>query len=428
MPGACNGNIVETVRQGSPADRAGIMPGDTILMVNRKKINDLIDFLFYTDTPEVTISLKRSYEIMKVKTIRNEGEDIGIEFRSFRIKTCKNNCIFCFVDQLPRGLRKSLYIKDEDYRMSFLYGNYITLSNLTPVDKKRIVEQRLSPLYISVHSTNSEVRSKLLGNNNIPDIMTELRWLTKHKIRIHTQIILCPGHNDGDNLRKTIQDLHKFYPYISSIAVVPVGLTRHKKRPLQPVGKEEAVDTLKLLSDFQKRFLKRHGDAFVYGADELYILAEKKFPPLKHYGEFPQLENGIGMVPYFISGIKKTSLPKTLVGQRVLTITGVSFYPFLKGFIEHLKEKIQLNLIPIENKFFGNSVTVTGLLTGRDIIRDISDKCSDYDLLLLPDIILRDGGDVFLDGISVKEMEQILGIKVNVIESTAKGLIAGLKG
>ncbi|VAX28829.1 PDZ domain protein [hydrothermal vent metagenome] len=427
MSGASGGNIIGTARPDSPAYRAGIRPGDMLLTVNRKRIHDSIDLVFYTDDLELNISVKRKDRIIRTTIIRDEGEDLGIELRPFRIKTCRNRCVFCFVSQLPKGLRRSLYIKDEDFRMSFLYGSYITLSNITPAEKKRIIEQRLSPLYISVHSTDRETRNTLLGNNNATDIMKELKWLAKNRIRIHVQIVLCPGYNDGDKLVSTINDLHKFYPYVSSIAVVPVGLTRHRKSPLKPVGKDVALETVAIISDFQKRFMKKHGDALVYGSDELYIRAEKKFPPLKYYGEFPQIENGVGLVPLFLHKAARIKSVKSPSGQRFLAVTGVSFYPFLSRFIERLNSRVCVDVIPVVNRFFGETVTVAGLLTGRDIIQSVADVSSDYDVLLLPDVIFRDGQDLLLDDTTVEELERILRIRVRVIDPTPRGLINALE-
>ncbi|NOZ24874.1 MAG: DUF512 domain-containing protein [Nitrospirae bacterium] len=422
-----NGNVVECTRPDSPAARAGIMPGDILLTVNRKRIHDSIDLLFYADERELAVSVRRKDRTIRTTVVREEGEDLGIELRPFRVKTCRNHCIFCFVGQLPKGLRRSLYIKDEDFRMSFLYGNYITLSNITPAEKKRIVEQHLSPLYISVHSTDRETRNTLLGNDKAPDIMKELKWLAKNRIRIHVQIVLCPGYNDGDNLRNTINDLHRLYPYVSSIAVVPVGLTRYRKVSLKEVGRVEALEAVSIISDFQKRFMKKYGDALVYGSDELYIRAGRKFPPLKHYGDFPQIENGVGLVPLFLHKAARMKSIKRPSAQRFLTVTGVSFYPFLSSFVERLSGQACIDVIPVKNRFFGETVTVAGLLTGRDIIQGVSDISSGYDVLLLPDVIFRDGRDLLLDDITVEELERILRIEVRVIEPTPMGLINALE-
>ena len=399
------------------------MAGDNITTVNRRKVRDSIDFLFYSDLPEVTLSLVRNGKLFRKKILKEEGEDTGIELKPFHIRRCRNKCLFCFVDQLPRGLRRSLYVKDDDFRMSFLYGNYITLTNLSKEDKKRIVEQRLSPLYVSVHSTDDAVRKKLLGSRCDTDIMKELKWLIKHRIRIHAQIVLCPGYNDGDELSRTINDLHKFYPYILSVAVVPAGLTKKRNVKVEPPGKEGAIEALRIISGFQKRFTRKHGDPFVYGADELYIKAGRRFPSLKLYGDLPQIENGVGMIPEFMQRARKTGSIKSVSEKRFLLITGVSFYPYLKEFVDRIGTALNIDLIPVENSFFGESVTVTGLLTGRDIIMKLTDISSSYDLLLLPDVVLREGDDLMLDDVTVRDVQDILKLDIEVIESTPEGLV-----
>ena len=422
-----NGNIVDYVIEGSPADRAGIRSGDVILSINRKKIRDMIDLMYYSDEGVLDIRVRRKKRVQKISVRKEEMQDLGIVLRPFKIKRCKNRCIFCFVNQLPKGLRKTLYIKDEDYRMSFLFGNYITLSNLTDEDRKRIVQQRLSPLYISVHSTDHRVRTELLRNRNLTDIMDELKWLTDNRIRIHAQVVLCPGYNDGDNLINTIKDLHRFYPYVMSVAVVPVGLTRFVKTDIRGLNRDDALRAVKIVNSFQRRFFKRYGDAFVHGADELYIKAERRFPPLKYYGDFPQIENGVGMVPLFLHKAKNVSPPRLRRRARFVTFTATSFYPFLKGFIERLKETVTIDLIEVKNNFFGEEVTVAGLLTGRDIIRSLVDIASGYDFILMPDVVLRETGDLLLDDVSVEDIEHILGRPVRVFDSTPDGLLNTLE-
>ncbi len=424
---ARNGNIVEEVLPGSPADQAGIQKGDCIVSINRKRINDSIDLMFYGDAPEIHVSVKRKGRFKRFTIHKEEGQDLGVVLKPFTIRRCRNRCIFCFVSQLPRGLRRTLYIKDEDFRMSFLYGNYITLTNLTQKDRKRIVEQRLSPLYVSVHSTNKDIRNRLLGNRNATDIMKEIKWLTDNRIRIHAQVVLCPGYNDGEDLVNTIQDLHKYYPYVMSVAVVPVGLTKYIRTNIRSVQKEDAQNAIKIIQHFQRRYMKRYGDAFVHAADEFYIKAEKRFPPLKYYGDFPQIENGVGVVPMFLSQAKRCHVPKRASKAKFLTFTGLSFYPYLKGFIDRIREAVSIDVIPIVNRFFGKSVTVTGLLTGRDIIQGLSDVAHEYDKILLPDIVLRDTGDLLLDDVTVKDIEEIINRPVQVIDSTPAGLIKALE-
>ena len=417
---------IESVDADSPAAKAGLQQGDILLSINSCPLHDVIDFMFNKGSDELEIEFMRNAAVNKTLITMEDDADLGITVKPFKVKTCRNNCIFCFVKQLPKGLRKSLYIKDEDYRLSFLYGNYMTLSNITDEDRKRILEQRLSPLYISVHTTNRSLRNKMLGNPKAQDIMKELKFFSANKIRMHIQIVLCPGFNDGMELQNTIRDIYKFYPYVSSIAVVPVGLTRHRKLQLQPVTKEHALESIKIVESFQKRFRKKHGESIVYCSDEMYIKAEKAFPPLKEYGSLSQIENGVGMVPLFINQAKKVRIPKTLsVKKNFVTFTGVSFFPYLTKFINRIteNENVNITVVPVKNEFFGQSVTVTGLLTGRDIIKSLHDNADSYDILIVPDVVLKEGDNVFLDNVSLRDIEDATGLKTVVTDGTPQGFI-----
>lgn len=426
---AKEGVFIEKITPGSIAEKAGLVQGDQLVSINGSRLVDSIDFMYHRNGDELDIVALRHNKKIQVKLNPEESKNIGLTLTQFKIKQCINNCLFCFVSQLPKGLRKSLYIKDEDYRMSFIYGNYVTLTNLDAQDKKRIVNQRLSPLYISVHSTNKNVRNALLGNPKAGDVMKELKFFKEHKIRMHTQIVLCPGYNDGKELETTIRDLCGLYPYVSSIAVVPVGITIHRKKDITPVAKEDAVKAIEIIDSFQKRLKKKHGDYVVYGSDELYMKADITLPNLKEYGDLPQIENGVGMVPQFLSQAKKLKITEGVSHKKhFLTFTGTSFYPFLKKFSDKLaeKENIHIDVVPVENTFFGKSITVAGLLTGRDVIKTLSDKLDGYKWLLVPDIVFKDGENVFLDDVSVKDIERALDIKVRVIESMPEGIIKGI--
>ncbi|MGO9016343.1 MAG: DUF512 domain-containing protein [Dissulfurispiraceae bacterium] len=422
---------IELIAGGSIAERAGLLPKDKLIRVNGKRIKDAIDLLFYSNEPELQLTVGRGDVKLGINACRSRDETVGlgIGLKPFHTRSCKNNCIFCFVSQLPKGLRKSLYLKDDDYRMSFLYGNYITLTNLTPEDKQRIIAQHLSPLYISVHSTNSAIRNKLLGVHAAENILKEIKFLADNKIRMHTQIVLCPGYNDGKGLEKTIADLYRFYPYVQSIAVVPVGLTAHRKKQLKPVDMEDALRALDTIRKFQHRFRRKHGESIAYGADELYIKAAAEFPPLDDYGELPQIENGVGMVQLFMHQAKKVKLPQSLqkskdAGRRFLTFTGVSFYPYLARYVGRLRKTgIDIEAVPVENTFFGTSVTVTGLLTGRDVIKVLSGLVDKFDTILVPDVVLRSEGDLFLDDISLHVLEEMLGVPVVAVASTPQGIM-----
>jgi len=425
---ADHGLTIDTVRPGSLADKSGLLPGDVLFSVNSHRLRDMIDFLFYSADDDLVIIVKRDGNTLHIPVSRKDEREFGLDFRPSKVMTCKNNCIFCFVKQLPAGLRKTLYIKDEDYRMSFLYGNYVTLSSLTADQKKRIVEQRLSPLYISVHSTNRSVRNRLLGNPKAPDIIRELKFLADNKIRFNAQIVLCPDYNDGKDLQQTIGSLYKFYPYVLSVAVVPVGLTLYRKNTIRPVEKGDAVNALDTIELFQKRFMKKHGNPIVYGADELYLKAQRPFPPVREYGELHQIENGVGMIPLFLNQLKRVKMPKAIQsGKKLLTFCGISFYPFLKKSIEKLfrKENFIIDVIPVENKFFGSSVTVTGLLTGRDVIRTMLDRVENHEMILMPDVVLN-GEDKFLDDISLCDVEETVHLPVKKIRSDPEGLIRGI--
>ena len=414
-----HGIKIDNIYPGSLAEKSGFLPGDILLSINSHKLRDPIDFIFYSSEDNIKIEVKRGGKNINILVVRKDCEEFGIDFKPFKVMTCKNNCIFCFVKQLPKGLRKTLYIKDEDYRMSFLYGNYITLSNMTKEDRRRIIEQKLSPLYISVHSTNRALRNRLLGNTKSPDILKELKFFADNKIRFNLQIVLCPGYNDGEELQQTLSDLYRFYPYVLSIAVVPVGLTIYKKHSIRPVEKTDAEHAINIIESFRKRFRKKHGNSVVYAADELYLKAERPFPPLREYGDLHQIENGVGMVPLFMNQVKKLKLTKTLqVKKKFLTFTGTSFYPFLKKFIERLSEKENLKLIdvvPVENKFFGTSITVAGLLIGRDVIKAVLDRIEGHETILIPDVVLNEENR-FLDDITLNDIEEALGIPARKIK------------
>jgi putative radical SAM enzyme (TIGR03279 family) len=422
-----NGVEIEETLQGGVAARAGLLAGDRLIAINGNRIRDSIDLVYYGNEPVLDLFVGRGDETMHIPLqTRGLSSELGIVLRPFKLKKCGNRCIFCFISQLPKGMRKTLYVKDEDYRMSFLYGNYITLSCLTDDERKRIIEQHLSPLYISVHSTDTEIRNRMLGNPNAVDILRELRFLAEHKIRIHTQIVLCPGYNDGKELARTINDLYKFYPYVQSIAVVPVGLTSHRKKALSPVEKKDALAALDIIHRFQTRFKRKHGEHIVFAADELYIKADLEFPPLKSYDDLSQIENGVGLTPQFLSQAKrlKIQLPEKIKKIKFITFTGVSFYPILARFAERLSKKgFDIEVVPVENIYFGKTVTVTGLITGRDVMRALSGYVQSDAILLIPDVVMREGQEIFLDDVSRQDIEEILGIKSVIIESTPAGLV-----
>ncbi|KAF0182929.1 MAG: PDZ domain protein [Nitrospirae bacterium] len=421
---------IETVEPGSLAEQSGIRAGDRLVSLNRRRVRDAIDLLFYGSEPELRLAIQRGDKQISCYIDRGEGDGkgLGISLKPLRVKTCGNKCIFCFVMQLPKGLRKALYLKDEDYRFSFLYGNYITLTNLTRDERKRIVEQHLSPLYISVHATDMAVRRILLGNESAPDILKELKYFAGHGIRMHTQIVLCPGYNDKKILSSTINDLYKLYPYIQSIAIVPVGLTEHRRKPLTPVNRADAADALGIVHRFQARFRRKHGEGIVYAADELYLKAGLDIPPYKQYDELSQVENGIGLIALFRHQARRLKIPQFAPKRRFVTFTGTSFAPFLEVFAERLRRHgVDLQVIPVENTFFGKSVTVAGLLTGRDVMKALSGCLHKDDILLIPDVVMREGDQIFLDDVALNDVEDILGVRALLVAATPQGLLEGIQ-
>jgi putative radical SAM enzyme (TIGR03279 family) len=422
-----SGVKIEYIHPKTPAQKAGLKEGDIILSINRHSVKDALDLMFYGEEDFLKIIVERDGKKISFN-IKKKTKPLGIEVEPFRIKRCINKCLFCFVEQLPKGLRKSLYVKDEDYRASFLYGNYITLTNLTQKDYERIKKMRLSPLYISVHATDPKIRNTLLGNFDATPIMMELKKLARIKIRMHTQIVLCPGFNDGEILEKSILDLYKLYPYVSSVAIVPVGLTKYHKNALTPVTKHTAEEVIKTVEKFQRRFRKKHGVSFVYLADEFYIKAEKTFPDLNNYDDLPQIENGVGMVPLFMHKAAKLTIPSMKLKKRFVTFTGTSFYPYLFDFIEKLKKKnIPIDVYPLKNNLFGETITVTGLLTGEDIIKGLASYIETGDILLIPDVTMKDSEDMFIDNLTISDIEKILQIKAIKINSEPESLLKAIK-
>ena len=418
---------INNVIEGTTAHEAGLVKGDILVSINGNPVSDTIDFMYNSQESVLDLKILRGKKTHLIKIKRKDSAHIGFELKAFRTRKCRNKCVFCFVDQLPKGLRKPLYFKDDDYRMSFLYGNFITLTNITAKEKERILSQKLSPLYISVHTTNNELRRKMLGNPKAPDILKEITEFTSNKIRLHVQVVLCPGLNDGEELSNTIKDLRKFYPYISSIAVVPVGLTKHKKAGVRQVEKKDALEVIETIKQFRRKLLRRHGDPLVYLADEFYIKADAPFPSLSSYGDLPQIENGVGLVPVFLHSSKKLKLPKKIKPRKAAIITGVSFMPYLEEFAKKLKaiEGLSLDIIKVENKFFGPSVTVTGLLTGKDILKTVFGKTK-ADCLLVPDVALKEGTDMLLDNVTLRDLEESLGMNVIAVEPTPQGLLKGI--
>jgi putative radical SAM enzyme (TIGR03279 family) len=423
---------IEKIIVQSPADLAGILSGDRLLAIGAKNIDDIVDyFLALEDQTSVNLLLSRGdADPFEVQIELGEEEDPGIVPVHPAPEKCGNNCIFCFVHQLPKGLRHSLYVKDEDYRFSWLYGSYITLGNTTQEEIQRIVRDHLSPLYISVHSTDEEMRCHLLGKKVLP-ILPALEQLTAGNIELHTQIVLCPGFNDGAVLEKTIRDLASYWPQVKSLAIVPVGLTGHREHlpKLELVSEPLAMATLDLLETFQQEQLAKTGSRFVFAADELYLNASRPFPGLDSYEDLWQLENGVGMVPQFRCEAEEVLLDAIpLELGKVSLVTGQSFAKELEHFAARLSARTgtELQVVPVENRFFGSTVTVTGLLTGADIMAAF-DTTDAGVAILLPEVLFKDGDNLLLDNISIEDLEKHFNLPVLRVSSDPWGLLDGLE-
>jgi putative radical SAM enzyme (TIGR03279 family) len=426
------GLVIEKVLAGSIAEEMEIEPGDRLAAVNGHPLRDIIDYNFFSAEEELTLEIvKEDGEVWEVEIERGADEPLGLIFPAPLPFKCGNKCVFCFVHQLPPGLRSPLYVKDEDYRLSFLYGNYVTLANIGRKEIARIKEQRLSPLYISVHATDAPLREKLLGKTGIIPVMEIMEELAASRITMHTQVVLCPGLNDGEDLERTVADLTRLRPWVSSLAIVPVGLTRHRRRlpSLKPVTKLYAAAFVATWQPQAASLAENLGGPFLFLADEFYIKAGIPFPPLDAYGDLPQLENGVGMIPLFLAQAAKViGQAKRLKPGSATVVTGASPYRFLAAFLKDLSRKTGVDLRPVavRNLLFGASVTVTGLVSGRDIIAGLKGR-ELGDVVLIPDVILKEGEGLFLDDMTVDEIEEELGVRVVVVEATPMGIYEAIK-
>jgi putative radical SAM enzyme (TIGR03279 family) len=427
-----SGLIVDRVMPGSIAEELEIEQGDRLISVNGHPLRDVIDYNYFGADDVLVLGLEKADgELWELEVEREEGESLGLTFQSPAPARCGNNCVFCFVHQLPKGLRSPLYVKDEDYRLSFLYGNYVTLANIGRAELERIKEQRLSPLYISVHATEPLLRERLLGKSGILPILDVMKELAEARITMHTQIVLCPGLNDGEAFARTVEDLALMHPRVSSLAVVPVGLTSHRKKlpALTPLTQGFAAAFIGEWGEKAQLLADRLGEPFLFLADEFYIKGHIPFPALEIYGDLPQLENGVGMIPLFLSEAEQVLKEAEYLGEaRITVVTGESPYRYLADFLERLSEVTGASIIPVavKNRLFGETVTVTGLVCGRDIIAALQ-GVDLGDLVLVPDVMMKEGEGVFLDDLSLEDLERELGKPVLVVESTPFGIYEAIE-
>lgn len=441
------GHKIKTIIPGSIGDELELEPGDRVLAVNDQQIEDVFDYHYLINDEYIELTvLKRDGEEWVFEIEKDAEEDLGIEFESSLMDdyhSCTNKCIFCFIDQLPKGMRSTMYFKDDDSRLSFLQGNYITLTNMKDKDLDRIIKYKLSPINISVHTTDPELRCMMLHNRFAGKIMEQIQKLYGAGVLMNGQIVLCKNINDGDELRKTINDLGKFLPYMESLSVVPVGLSDHREGlyPLEPFTPEDAREVIDIIHGYQKIFMEEYGTHFVHASDEWYILADVPLPEEENYDGYVQLENGVGMLRLqerefhaaldedVFESVSEVAEEREHQKRKHCTIaTGKLAGPFLRKLVDDLHvhyPNIQVDVVEVTNYFFGPRITVSGLLTGQDIIRALKGRNLGEELLL-PINVLRSGEDVLLDDVHVKEIEKTLQVPVRIVQSNGKDLYDAL--
>ena len=428
---------INSVQSHSHAFKSGIKASETLISINGNEIIDVLDYRFYQFSKELELVIRDELNNTRVVNIRKpEYDELGLLFDTYLMdeqKSCRNKCVFCFIDQLPKGMRDTLYFKDDDSRLSFLFGNYITLTNITEHEIDRIIKMHISPINISVHTTNEELRCKMMNNRFAGEALKHLKRLAQSSIDINTQIVCCPGYNDSEQLRKTISDLIKLE--VNLIAVVPVGLTAHREglAPLIPFTKEKAIETLDIINEFADKCLQKHGRRIVFAADELYIKAQREIPDAEHYEDFSALENGVGLISLLRDELNfalEYYEGDTDISRKVTIACGTSVAPFMRAMMDLVQAKfknVSVNVVPVKNKFFGGGVNVSGLIVGKDLI----DTLKDIDLgdeLLISSSMLRYDNDLFLDDTSVEDVMKTLNIKLTPVNNNGEQLLLSVLG
>ncbi len=430
------GHKICKIVPGSIAAEMELEPGDELLEINGMKINDVFDYHFLANDENIEVLVRKSDgEEWSLEIEKDYSEDLGIIFENSLMdeyRSCSNKCIFCFIDQMPPGMRETLYFKDDDARLSYLQGNYVTLTNMSKEEAERICYYKLSPINISIHTTNPELRCKMLNNRFAGDKLKLMDMFYDAGIEMNGQIVLCKGYNDKDELDRTISELIKYLPYLKSVSVVPVGLTDYREglAKMEPFTKEDAIDFLEQISAWREKIYNEHGTRMIHASDEWYILAEKDFPEEEEYEGYSQIENGVGMcrslITEFDEELKKRK-PDNRVVERSLA-TGVLAAPLISSFIKKINNyypNVKINLYTIYNDFFGRKITVSGLLTGSDLIKQLQGK-ELGECLLLPSNILRAEEDTFLDDITLGELEKTLQTKLRIVKSDGMSFISAL--
>ena len=432
--------VIKSVDPRSPARRAGVRTGETLTHINGHQIVDVLDYKFYSYDPKLELTLKEEDGSARTLRVRkSEGEDLGLEFETYlmdRARSCANSCIFCFVDQMPPGMRESLYFKDDDARLSFLMGNYLTLTNLSQREIQRIIDLRISPINVSVHTTDPALRCEMLKNRRAGEAIDTMRRFAQNNITMNCQIVSCPGINDGPALDRTLADLAEMYPAVNSISVVPVGVTKFREGlyPLKPYTGGQAAALVDQVEAFAARHLEEKGTRLVWCSDEFYLLAGRELPPEDYFEEFTQLDNGVGMLTLLAQEFRRAlnlMEPEEMEGAKPFAIaTGVSAAPYLAQLVDMAREKcgtIKGKVYPIVNRFFGETITVAGLVTGGDLIDQLRGK-ELGERLLIPANMLRAGERVFLDDVSLDDVERELGVPVIPVAQDGYELLDAICG
>lgn len=430
--------IIKSVEKGSPAYKAGIRDGDTLVSIDGNEIVDVLDYRFYQDNERLTVQFIDSAGKTKTAKIKkDEYEELGLDFETYLMDnkhSCRNKCVFCFIDQLPKGLRESLYFKDDDSRLSFLFGNYITLTNITEHEVERIIKMHISPINISVHTTNPELRVKMMANKNAGRALEIIDRFNNAGIKLNCQLVLCPGYNDGKELERTLSDLSEL-ENAECIAAVPVGLTAYREglAKIEPFNKQTAGDVLRIIDKYGDICLKKYGQRRIYGADEFYLLAEREIPEADYYGDFLQLENGVGLWSLLRSEALEAldSLEEIPKSKRSISLaSGEAAYPLIKMIADKCKEKnpsLNPRVFAIKNNFFGGKINVSGLVTATDIEEQLKGEDLGEELLI-PSVMLRAEGDMFLDSVTVDELSERLGIKITPVNNDGYELVDAILG
>lgn len=427
---------INSVIPGSPAHKCGAAKGDILIKINDHPISDVLDYMFYATESNLDLEIQRNSAVIHLKAEKDEYDDLGLEFETFLMdckQSCRNKCVFCFIDQMPLGMRDSLYFKDDDARLSFLQGNYVTLTNLNQNDIDRIIRMKLN-INVSVHTTNPELRVKMMNNRFAGEKLNYIRQLAENGIKLNCQIVCCPGLNDGAELKRSLSDLGALMPNISSMAVVPVGLSKFRDGlyPLTSFTKETAEETIEIIEEFQAEFLRKFGTRIVFPSDEFYLIAERDIPTAEKYEDYPQYENGVGMVrsliDEFMDALDCTEYDNR---QRHVSIaTGYSAVGTIKSLAEAAEKRfngLKCTVYAIRNDFFGESITVAGLITAQDLIAQLMDKELGEELLI-SSAMLRKDSDVFLDDITITDVSRELGVTITSAENDGYDLLDAILG